>query len=170
MTKPNIKQEPNVAAQVKSGVDLSDLELPKIPDNHVVSFDDVSPMTIIQVEELSDFAFRWLNPRARERGSMEGWQFVQGDLAKAVRRLGVVPALVGGDTGGDDLIRNGDLILGWMPRSWVNAYKAQARKKNERVREAMETQKVAEDAMRQGSGKKYLSKIGSVDIRRGNVQ
>lgn len=168
-TNPNSNPEsqtPSIQEQIDSGIDLQDLNLPSIPQNRVVEWDEGNPLEILQHEALSEYVFRWLNPKMRERNSMEGWQFVSGDLAKAVRRCGIIQALVGGDSN-DEMIRNGDLILGWMPREWMEKRKEHYRRINARVRESVEQQQVAETAMKKGSGSRYISKEGRVSSYRG---
>jgi hypothetical protein len=157
----------SVSKQIHDGVDVTDLDLPKIPRNEVSQWDAGNPLEILFHESLSDYVFRWLNPRTRERSTMEGWRYVSGDLSIAVRRCGIIQSLIGGD-GSDEMIRNGDLVLGWMPREWMDQRKAYYNKINTQIRESVVSQQVAEESMKNGSGSRWISKEGSVKVHVGN--
>ena len=158
-----------VAEQVGSGISIRDLELPKVPTNEVFIWENENPLHIGGHELLSQYVFRWLYPKGREKKSMAGWQYVAGDMAAAVRRCGIIPSLIGGD-GDDENIRSGDLILGWMHKAQADAKKIYYQKKSNEARQAAEEQVESARQMKSGPGGKYIQQYGEVTSHFGPLQ
>ena len=68
------------------------------------------------------------------------------------------------------MIRNGDLILGWMPRAWMEKRRAYYNRINAEIRESINTQTVAAGAMKNGSGSKFINPYGDVRTYTGPVE
>lgn len=163
MTQPTV---PSVKEQIQSGIDLSDLKLPGAPSVGVSQWEETSPLTVEDHELLREYVFRWINLKHRERAGLGGWQVVTGDLATAVRRCGVVTALVGGDEDGSEIL-NGDLVLAWMPRTIADKRNLFYQEKRQRIREAVIEQGQVDDDI---ASSRFLKKEGRVERYSGPLQ
>lgn len=141
-------------------------ELEQLRHIVVKESDYVEPYDVLTIAdsskfpELSDFIFSWLSLEHRRKSGhgMGHWHWVNGELARLVRKCGLAREAIGGDSV-TSVIQNGDLMLAFMPRKLYEARENYKRKQNDESLKLVKRQDIG-----QGPIGKYQTQKSDTEI------